>query len=68
MSAEVERKFAYHRPTPERVKAHESVREGCRALYEFIDGKVPGGREKALALTSIETAMMWANAAIARAD
>lgn len=64
---DIENRFAYHRPTPERVTAHERVREAARELAEAIVALTPEGREQSLALTNTEQAMFWANAAIARA-
>lgn len=68
MSAEdIEHRFAFHAAsTQEKRDEHTSVRAACRDLALKIDADVPEGREKALALTKIEEAMMWANAAIAR--
>ncbi|MFE6186490.1 hypothetical protein ACFQ6U_18905 [Streptomyces sp. NPDC056465] len=64
---EIEKRFGYHpADTPERAAAHEEVRDACRDLAVFFDEQLPGGREKALALTLCEQAMFWANAAIAR--
>ena len=61
-------RFRYHPPKDDATReAHERVRGLCLNLAEEIDGLVPGGREKALAITKIEEAMMWANAGIARA-
>lgn len=67
-SADIDNRFDYHRPTPERVQAHESVREECRNLAHVLDANVPPSREKALALTNLEQVMFWANAAIARQE
>jgi hypothetical protein len=64
--SDLDNRFDYHRPTPERVAAHEAVREGCRAFAHFIEAKVPNGRERSLAITKIEEAMFWMNAGIAR--
>lgn len=59
-------RFDYHRPDAEKVKAHEAVRGACFHLaLQFFDD-LPEGREKASAITKIEEAMFWANAAIAR--
>ncbi len=49
-------------------EAHEGVREACLDAAYTIDDLVPDGREKSLAITHLETAMMFANAGIARAD
>lgn len=67
-SADIDNRFDYHRPNDEKVIAHENVRESCKAVAHYIDAAVPPGREKSLALTKLEEAMFWANAAIARSN
>ncbi|WP_435827190.1 Acb2/Tad1 domain-containing protein [Actinoplanes philippinensis] len=60
-------RFTHHPPrTSERINAHGAVRAACAGLAEALDASLPEGREKALALTRVEEAMFWANAAIAR--
>jgi len=62
--------FAYHAPKDDAVRAaHEKIRYECGKVAMLIDKLcVDGteGREKALAITKLEEAMMWANASIAR--
>ena len=60
--------FDYHAPTNERINKHENVRAACRTLAHSINIDCPDSREKSLAITNLEQAMMWAHAAIARAD
>nr|WP_296763790.1 hypothetical protein [Rhodococcus sp. (in: high G+C Gram-positive bacteria)] len=62
----LEHRFNYHKPTPEKVVAHEAVREQCKTLGLLLDAMLPDGREKATALTNLEHVMFWSNAAIAR--
>ena len=63
----IDNRFDFHpATTAEKKGQHGSVREACKDLAHFIDNQVPDGREKALALTNLEQAMFWANAAIAR--
>lgn len=63
---DLDKRFTYHPPTPERRRLHEQVREGSFILAQVFDAVLPESREKALALTSLEEALMWANACIAR--
>lgn len=65
---EVANRFKYHTTQSEaRVFAHNQVRERCRRLAAAFANSLPVCRETALALTKIEEAMFFANAAIARA-
>lgn len=65
---EIEHRFAFYPATTEEKRdEHTSVRQNCRQLADFINEKLPDGREKSLALTHLEEVMFWGNAAIARA-
>ncbi len=68
MSTPLAHRFAYHKPQDaETVWAHERVRDLMGDVAEDFGHILPQGRESALALTKLEEAMFWANAAIARA-
>lgn len=67
--SDLNNRFDFHpADTAERIDSHKAVRAGCKALAEYIDAKVPNGREKALAITAIETAMFWATESIDRSE
>lgn len=66
-SRDIGHNFAYHPAvTQEKQDAHAALREAIEKAASFVDYEVPVGREQALALTKLEEAMFWANAAIAR--
>lgn len=66
MDETIERNYSYHKPTEDTVKTNELVRnEGKRMAY-LIEEECPASREKSLAMTKLEEAVMWANASIAR--
>ena len=63
---ELDKRFTYHPPKGDQQDRYVFLREQVKALaFNFVD-KCPDSRERALALTKLEEAMMWANAAIAR--
>lgn len=65
--ADIEPRFAFHPATTEEKRdAHTSVRQRCRQLADFLNEKLPDGREKSLAVTKLEEVMFWGNAALAR--
>lgn len=63
---ELQHRFAYHRPTGNKGEAHEFIRNQCAYLASRINAIAPDCREKSLAITALEEAMLWTNAAIAR--
>jgi hypothetical protein len=62
----IEKNFTYHAPTEESVPKYESLRAKAKELALAIEDTCPDSREKSFALTQLETAVFWANAAIAR--
>ena len=63
---EIHDRFVTHPVSSEWLKIMDRLRSGALGLAQFIDEEVPDGREKSLALTHLEEAVFWANAAIAR--
>lgn len=63
---EMQKRFTYHAPKGDQAQRYEHIRGSFGALANQIDMMVPDSREKATALTHLETAMFWANAGIAR--
>ena len=63
----IERNFTYHAPKDldQKVKYERLRLIGKTFAYEINDS-CPESREKSLAFTKLEEAVMWANAAIAR--
>lgn len=63
---EIHDRFRHHPPkTQARIDNHEGVRERAAALAVWLNEALPESREKSLALTALQEAAMWANAAVA---
>lgn len=58
--------FIYHAPKGDQTKRYEDLRSKAREFAMLIADSCPDSREKSLAMTKLEEAVMWANAAIAR--
>jgi hypothetical protein len=66
-ASDMEHRFGFHAATTaEKKEEHGSIREIFKSVAIVLDDKLPAGREAALAITKLEEAMFWANAAIAR--
>ena len=66
LQIDLERRFTYHPPQPDQVPRYNELREQGKALALLIVRLTPENREQACAITKLEEAIMWANAAIAR--
>ncbi len=64
--ATIERNFTYHAPKGDQPKRYDTLRTGAKGLARIINNLCPNSREKSLAMTKLEEAIMWANASIAR--
>lgn len=63
---QIENNFKYHTPKEGQPEKYSTIREKAKELAYLIDEMCPNSREKSIAMTELETAVMWANAAIAR--
>lgn len=66
MDKTIDNNFTYHAPTDDNVATFELIRHEGKRFAHLIDDECPTSREKSLALTKLEEAVMWANASIAR--
>ena len=62
----IESDFTYHAPKEGQAERYEALRSQAKDLAIAIADGTPSSREQSLALTSLEEAVFWANAAIAR--
>lgn len=60
------RNFTYHPPKDDQPDRYNQLRHLGHHLATRINDLCPDSREKSLAMTHLEQAVMWANAAIAR--
>ena len=69
-SDQLRHRFQFHPADAQNTKdAHQEVRDSCLAAAEkIVTVTGPPTREQSLAITKLEEAMFWANAAIARGD
>lgn len=61
----IENTFTYHRPFGTQPERYEHLRAVAKELATAITLHCPESREKSLALTAVQQAVMWANASIA---
>jgi hypothetical protein len=67
MALDLDHIYKYHAPKDGQTAKYEAIRAKAKELAELIMAECPVSREQSVAFTHIETAVMWANAAIARA-
>lgn len=63
---DIAQRFTYHPPKTGQPEIYEDIRFRAHSLAETMCVSAPHSRELALALTHLEDAVMWCNAAIAR--
>jgi hypothetical protein len=62
----LDKDFTYHRPNELQPARYEEIRADGKAFAKMLLMDCPRSRELSVALTKIEEAVFWANAAIAR--
>ena len=63
---DIDNRFDYHAPDDDARMKHEFLRTTAKHMASALNDLLPEGREKSLAVTNLEQAMFWANAAVAR--
>ena len=63
---EIDNRFAYHPPRGDQAEKYVKIREAGKRMAKLINKNCLDTREKSLAITKIEEAIMWANTSIAR--
>ena len=66
MNEQIENNFKYHSPKEGQPEKYTTLREKAKELAYLIEELCPNSREKSVAITNLETAVMWANTSIAR--
>lgn len=62
---DIENTFTYHKPKDDQPERYTKIREKAKELAYVISEETPMSREQSLALTHLQAAVMFANAAIA---
>lgn len=63
---DLKNRFTYHAPKAGQPEIYQKIREQAKVTAFLFNELCPDSREKSLAMTKLEEAVMWANAAIAR--
>lgn len=63
--AELNKRFIYHPPIGNQVDRYSAIRKEASFLAGMFNQFCPDSEELKLAINSLRTAVMWANAAIA---
>jgi hypothetical protein len=63
---QIENNFTYRAPAPGKTKDHDKLHEKAKELACLIRELTPASREQSVAITELETSVLWADAAIAR--
>lgn len=64
--ADLDRRLSYHPPHGDQAQRYGALRGAFKGVGSLMMQMCPQSRELSVALTHLETALMWSNAAIAR--
>jgi hypothetical protein len=62
---EIEQRFTYHKPIGNQPSRYERIRAKARELALLLRNACPESRERSVAMTNLQQAIMWSNASIA---
>jgi hypothetical protein len=62
---DIDSMFTYHAPHGDQAQRYTALREKAHELALMIQSMCPDSREKSLAITNLQSTIMWANASIA---
>lgn len=62
---DLEKIFTHHMPVNDQAERYNILRDAAKDLAYLIQDHCPDSREKSLAITNLQQAVMWANASIA---
>ena len=63
---DIDNRYTYHAPKDDQISRYKEIRASMKQIAKLIDKLCPPSRERSLAHTKLEEAVMWANASIAR--
>ena len=66
--SELDTRFSYHAPDEWQVERYQEIREEAREFADLLVRYCPNSRELSLAMTHLDSVVMFANAAIARRE
>lgn len=65
-NSDLTNRFTFHPATSTTALTYEAMRSKALELASWMDENAPESRELSLALTNLDQAVMWFNAAVAR--
>lgn len=60
----IDKPYAYHRPSDDGLARITALREAFSQLSQIITEQCPASRQRAVAITELETSAMWAIKAV----